>query len=386
MVYFKTSDLAVGYNRNILIHDINISIEKGKILTLIGPNGAGKSTILKSITRHLAKISGEVYIGDNEIYRWSGRDMARQVAVVLTDRIRPELMTCAEVVAMGRYPYTNILGKLTSADKAIVRESLARVHALDLENQDFNTLSDGQRQRIMLARALCQEPEIIVLDEPTAYLDIRHKIELLDILREMAHEKGITVIMSLHEIDLAMKLSDYLVCVKGDTIARFGPPEEIFDNGEIDRLYDIQHGSYDILYGSVELKKPEGAPQVFVVGGAGYGIPCYRALQKQQVPFAAGILLENDVDLPVARNLSDHVVTSRAFEPITDAAYQKAVRLLESCGAVVDAEAPIGTVNRANQSLLALAQQRGIPVYRGWRAWQDTLAQAENAGKEAAHD
>lgn len=193
MVYFKTSELAVGYNRNILIHDINISIEKGKILTLIGPNGAGKSTILKSITRHLAKISGEAYIGDNEIYRWSGKDMARQVAVVLTDRIRPELMTCAEVVAMGRYPYTNILGKLTPADKAIVRESLARVHALDLENQDFNTLSDGQRQRIMLARALCQEPEIIVLNEPTAYLDIHHKIELLDILREMAQERGIPV-------------------------------------------------------------------------------------------------------------------------------------------------------------------------------------------------
>ena len=111
-----------------------------------------------------------------------------------------------------------------------------RVHALDLAERDFSTLSDGQRQRIMLARAICQEPEIIVLDEPTAYLDIRHKIELLDILREMAHEKGITVIMSLHEIDLATKISDYLLCVKGETISAFGPPEDILAEGGIDRL------------------------------------------------------------------------------------------------------------------------------------------------------
>ena len=189
--YFETKDLAVGYNGSILIHDINIQIEKGKILTLIGPNGAGKSTVLKTITKHLASIKGTVSINRNEISQWTPREMAKQVAVVLTDRIRPELMTCAEVVAMGRYPYTNMLGRLTPEDRRIVEESLGRVHALDLAEQDFATLSDGQRQRILLARAICQEPEIIVLDEPTAYLDIRHKIELLDILREMAQEKGI---------------------------------------------------------------------------------------------------------------------------------------------------------------------------------------------------
>ena len=189
MSYFETRGLAVGYNGQVLIHDIDISIEKGKILTLIGPNGAGKSTILKSITRHLQKIGGEVSIGGRDVYRWAAREMARQVAVVLTDRIRPELMTCGEVVAAGRYPYTNALGRLTAADREIVRQSLERVHALELEDRDFSTLSDGQRQRVMLARALCQEPEVIVLDEPTAYLDIRHKIELLDILREMAREK-----------------------------------------------------------------------------------------------------------------------------------------------------------------------------------------------------
>ena len=373
MIYFHTKDLVVGYNGHALIHDINIQVEKGKILTLIGPNGSGKSTILKSITRHLSKICGQVYIDRQEIYAWSARELARQVAVVLTDRIHPELMTCEEVVAMGRYPYTSALGKLTPHDKEIVAQAMERVHALDLAERDFSTLSDGQRQRIMLARAICQEPEIIVLDEPTAYLDIRHKIELLDILREMAHEKGITVIMSLHEIDLATKISDYLLCVKGETISAFGPPEDILAEGGIDRLYDIQHGSYNLLFGSVELTKPAGEPQVFVVGGGGTGVECYRALQKRQIPFAAGILFANDVDYQVAWELSDHVVVAPAFEPMTEEHYRQAAEMMCRCQYVMDAGTPIGTLNSMNGRLLTLAKEKGIPVYQGWQALRDGM-------------
>ena len=373
MLYFHTQDLSVGYDGRALIHDINIQVEKGKILTLIGPNGAGKSTILKSITRHLAKICGQVYIDRQEIYAWSARELAKRVAVVLTDRIHPELMTCGEVVAMGRYPYTNALGHLTARDREIVAQARERVHTLYLAEQDFTTLSDGQRQRIMLARALCQEPEVLILDEPTAYLDIRHKIELLDILREMAHERGITVIMSLHEIDLATKISDYLLCVKGDTIEAFGPPEDILAEGVIERLYDIQRGSYNLLFGSVELAKPRGEPQVFVVGGGGQGVACYRALQKRQLPFAAGILFDNDVDCQVARELSDHVVTAPAFEPMTEEHYRRAADLLLRCACVIDAGTPVGTLNRMNGRLLALAREKGMPLYSGWQALETEL-------------
>lgn len=372
MIYFSTKDLSVGYHGSVLIHDINIEIPQGKILTLIGPNGAGKSTILKSVTRHLAKLHGAVYIAGHEIYDWSAKEMAKKVAVMLTDRIQPELMTCEEVVAMGRYPYTNAIGHLRPEDKAIVNDALTRVHALELAARDFTTLSDGQRQRIMLARAIAQEPEVLVLDEPTAYLDIRHKIELLDILREMAHEKHITVIMSLHEIDLATKISDYLLCVKGETIAAFGAPENLFADDAIDRLYDIRHGSYNLLFGSTELTKPSGEPRVFVVGGNGCGIPCYRMLQKRQVPFAAGILFENDLDCAVAATLSDHVLTVPAFTPMDEADYQRAAAVLQTCGAVIDAGAPIGELNAANARLLAFAKERGLPIYAGWREWAQT--------------
>ena len=181
--YFKTVDMAVGYNGNILINDINIEIEKGKILTLIGPNGAGKSTILKSVTRQIATIKGTAYIGKNDISEWNTKAMAKKVAVVLTDRIHPEMMTCSEIVSMGRYPYTNFIGKLTPKDNEIVREALERVNALELAQQEFSTLSDGQKQRILLARAICQEPEVIVLDEPNSSLTVQEVDKLFEMMR-----------------------------------------------------------------------------------------------------------------------------------------------------------------------------------------------------------
>ena len=293
-----------------------------------------------------------------------GKEFAKRTAVVLTERIAPELMTCAEVVAMGRYPYTDMFGRLSDHDKSVVVSALEQVHALDLAEREFTALSDGQRQRIMLARAICQEPEIIVLDEPTAWLDIRYKIELLDILRTMARKKGTTIIMSLHEIDLAMKVSDDLLCLDGEKITAYGTPEEILSSKAIESLYAIRNGSYNLLFGSVELPKPAGAPTVFVVAGNGKGTPFFRTLQKLGIPFAAGILMENDVDCQTAEMLSDHVIKSPCFEPITPDIIEKAKEALASCRYVLDAGTPAGTLNKANRDLLQYADRKHIPVIR----------------------
>ena len=226
--YFQTQNLTVGYDGNPLIRNITINVEKGEIVTLIGPNGAGKSTILKSITRQLKTIAGTVTIDNQGLNTYSYKALSTKMAVVLTERMKPELMTCREIVATGRYPYTGRLGLLTREDEKKVTEAMEKVHALEIAERDFNAISDGQRQRVLLARAICQEPDVILLDEPTSFLDIRHKLELLSILRSMAKEKGITVIMSLHEIDLAQKISDKIICVKGETIESYGTPEEVF--------------------------------------------------------------------------------------------------------------------------------------------------------------
>ena len=255
MCYFQTERLTVGYRGNIVIRDIDIKIEKGKILTLIGPNGAGKSTVLRTIAGQLNKIGGVVLLDRRDIQSLGAKRLARELAVVLTERVHPELITCWEVVAMGRYPYTGIRGTLMEADKRSVERALERVGARELADQEFTSLSDGQRQRIMLARALCQEPQILVLDEPTAYLDIFYKLEVLEILQRMAREEGLTVVMSLHEIDLASKISDSLICVKGDTIEAYGSPEEIMESGVIEKLYGLREGSYHRLYGSTPRRR-----------------------------------------------------------------------------------------------------------------------------------
>ena len=211
--YFHLDHLTVGYDKKPLIKDICIGIEKGEIVTLIGPNGSGKSTILKSITRQLKLVGGNVEFDGKNLHELSFRELSTKMAVVLTERMKPELMTCHDIVATGRYPYTGRLGMLTREDEEKVEKAMRAVHAEELGGRDFNAISDGQRQRVLLARAICQEPEVIILDEPTSFLDIRHKLELLAILRRMAKEKGITVIMSLHEIDLAQKISDKIICV-----------------------------------------------------------------------------------------------------------------------------------------------------------------------------
>lgn len=353
--YFSTESLTVGYNGKALISDISLNLRKGEILTLIGPNGSGKSTILKSITRHLAAISGVVYLDNKNMRTMNGRDVAIRMAVVLTERVRPELMTCGELVASGRYPYTGSFGRLTARDHEIVRDALCRVHAEDLYDRDFTAISDGQRQRIMLARAIAQEPEIIVLDEPTSFLDIRHKIELLEILNDMAKKQNITVVMSLHEIDLACKVSDKIVCVKGDHIAAYGCPDEIFSDERVSELYEIGRGSYNALLGSVELAKPTGEAKIFLIGGAGYGVKHYRALQKASIPFKAGILWENDVDYAVASVLADEVVSVKPFAAITDAEITKAKQIIDRMDTVLDCGCPIGEYNRANAELLRCA-------------------------------
>ncbi len=252
MDYFvKASKLAVGYGGKPLLKDMDFGIEKGEILTLIGPNGSGKSTILKSITGQLGTISGTVYIGENELRSIDYKDMAKKTSVLLTERVRPELMTCYDVVALGRYPYTGKMGILGREDEKIVLESMEKVGITTLKDMDFQRISDGQKQRVLLARAICQKPEVLVLDEPTSFLDIKYKIELCSLLKKMAKEENVAVILSLHEIELAEKLSDKLLCVKGDGILHFGTPEEVFKKDIIMELFDIDKKAFEMYFSKV---------------------------------------------------------------------------------------------------------------------------------------
>ena len=203
----ETKDLAIGYGSAPLASGITLGAVPGQILALIGPNGAGKSTLLKTLAGQLAPLGGAVLLDGRSLTDYTGTARARKLALMLPHTRRTELTSCFEFAAAGRIPYTGRLGILSEQDKQQVRDALHLVQADELADRDFTKISDGQRQRVLLARAVCQQPEIILLDEPTSFLDIKGKIELLTILRQLAQEKQVAVIVSLHELELAQKIA-----------------------------------------------------------------------------------------------------------------------------------------------------------------------------------
>lgn len=242
-ILISAENLAAGYEKPLIEH-ICFQLREGEIMSLIGPNGSGKSTILKTLCGFLRKHAGTVFIEGNNDADISDSERARKIAVLLTERLRPDMMTCREVVETGRYPYTGRFGLLSGSDKAAVDEAVELVQMQDFADCDFSRVSDGQRQRVMLARAICQEPRILILDEPTSYLDIYHKIAFLEILKKLAAQKKPAVLVSMHELDMAEKISDYTVCVKNGEIFKSGKPEEIFRSDVICELFGISRELY----------------------------------------------------------------------------------------------------------------------------------------------
>ena len=255
--YCETQELAVGYGKAPLAEQITLGVRRGQILTLIGPNGAGKSTLLKTLTGQLAPMGGTILLDGQDLTAYTGKARAQKLALMLPHTRRTELTTCFEFAAAGRIPYTGRLGILSDADRQAVQDALAMVGASHLVDRDFNCISDGQRQRVLLARAICQQPEIILLDEPTSFLDVKGKIELLTILQTLAHEQDLAVVVSLHELDMAQKISDAVVCVSPHNISGVLTPKEAFAPENIRTLYDLSTSQYETLFGPPKPAKPK---------------------------------------------------------------------------------------------------------------------------------
>lgn len=245
----QTRKLSAGYAQRVVVADVDLEVRTGEILTLIGPNGAGKSTVLKTIAGQLEPIGGSVYLDGKEQQLYPPNELARKQSVMLTERISGERMTCEEVVSLGRYPYTGHLGILSDEDRRVIHESMKLVRVEELADRDHRAISDGQRQRVLLARAICQEPEIMILDEPTSYLDIRYKLEFLELLRKLVRERSIGAVLSLHELELAHSVSDRVVCVSAyGEILRTGTPAEVFRDEVLSELYGMEPGRITALY------------------------------------------------------------------------------------------------------------------------------------------
>ncbi|WP_315514012.1 ABC transporter ATP-binding protein [Prevotella histicola] len=211
------SHLSVGYKvGHAVVSDINLTLQSGKLASLIGENGVGKSTLLKTLTGFLPKLEGSLLLDGKDISEFSQRALARQISIVLTQKPEVQNLTVEEIVGLGRSPYTGFFGKLHANDQQIVDESITAVGIEKLKNRMIQTLSDGERQKVMIAKALAQQTPVIFLDEPTAFLDFSSKVETFQLLQRMAHEMGKLVLLSTHDLELAVRFSDTLLQVNGD--------------------------------------------------------------------------------------------------------------------------------------------------------------------------
>ena len=241
----ELKDLEIGYDNSPLVKIPDMAINAGQILSIAGPNGCGKSTLLKTLTCTLPVVSGDICLetkdGEKKSLKSIDRETAaKNISALFTDRIRSNGLRCSDIVAAGRYPYTGFFGKLSSHDTDVIRQSMELTNTAEISNNPFDALSDGQKQRVLLARAICQEPEVLILDEPTAFLDIRYQYELKRILFKLK-ESGIAIIMSIHELSLARECSDLLLAINEDHQASIEEPSVLDDENFIKKLFGIKN-------------------------------------------------------------------------------------------------------------------------------------------------
>ena len=213
------SQLSVGYTlSHPIISDINLELRSGQLACLIGENGIGKSTLLKTLTGFLPKLKGSLLLGNRDIESFSQRELARQVSIVLTQKPDVQNLTIEEIIGLGRSPYTGFFGRLRAEDRKVVDDAIATMGIEKLRGRMIQTLSDGERQKVMIAKALAQETPVILLDEPTAFLDFPSKAETFQSLQRMAHERDKLILLSTHDLELAVRFSDSLLEVKAGTL------------------------------------------------------------------------------------------------------------------------------------------------------------------------
>lgn len=266
----SAEDISIGYSfsrhrRLVVAENLDLNLNIGELVCLVGPNGVGKSTLLRSLAGLQPLLQGEVALLGKSLQKIQARELAQAISVVLTERVNVGAMSAYAVVALGRHPYTNWLGSLTEQDERVVNESLRAVGAEDLSQRYFNELSDGERQKIMIARALAQEPLILLLDEPTAFLDLPRRVVLMQMLRDLAHQLKKAILVSTHDLDLVLHSADIIWLMSTNSGMTMGAPEDLVLNGEFERVFAQQGVRFDSHSGNF-IFSPHSKKSVGLIG------------------------------------------------------------------------------------------------------------------------
>lgn len=372
MNILEVEKIEFGYNENLVLKGIDFSIERGKFISIIGPNGSGKSTLLKTLNNLFKPTCGSIKIDGINISSFKKRDLAKEIALVPQDTNIDYDFSVEDIVLMGRHPYKKRFERENDEDYRIARDSMELTNTIKFSKKSVREISGGERQRVIIAKALAQNPRIILLDEPTSNLDINHQIDILNLLKKLNKERSTTVVLVIHDINLAARYSDEIILVNHGKILSKGRPEEVINLKNIEETYNMKVAIESNKYTSslsitpietnrrVKNKKIEN---VHIISGGGSGQDIINFLYRENVNMSMGVLNVGDTDWAHGKSLGVNVIEEAPFTGIQEKNYEKNILQILKSQMVIIGNLPIGNGNLKNLEAGKIALENNIPVY-----------------------
>ena len=403
----EAHELTVGYDGEPVLRNVNLTAARGQFIALVGPNGSGKSTLVRALSRVLRPISGRAMLDAVDIYEMTANELARRLAVVTQDYTVAFDFAVRDIVLMGRAPHLSRFGVERPQDYKIAEEAMGLTHTLVFADRPITSLSGGERQRCMIARALAQQPSVLLLDEPIAHLDINHQIEILDLARRLTTERGLATIVVLHDLNLASQYCDQLVLVSQGKVVAEGKPQDVVTEARIRVAYgtDVhvrQHPTTGRPYVTLVSRLPVQAPPtrhttIHLICGAGTGARLMRRLGEMGFAVSVGVVNVADSDQIEAEALDLRRVEEAPFSPITEETHRLNLEMAREADTVLLTGIPVGDGNLRNLEAAVKARGFGRRVLliddppipgRDFTDGEATALQRQvlNAGAELCHD
>ena len=368
----KILGVTCGYGTSIVLKDASVQINSGDFVGIVGPNGSGKSTLLRTISRVLKPLLGKVLLDEEDLYHVPTSEVAKKMAVVTQEQSLDFPFTVKDVVMMGRLPHIKRFASETVKDLEIVTGAMDFTDTALLADRQINELSGGEKQRVFLARALAQEPKILLLDEPTSNLDLNYQIEIMELLVRLRRDYGLTIVMVLHDLNLASRYCDHLLVVKQGSIHAIGSPHQVITNNMIKEVFGCEvrvecpnsiERPYIVFNGEEIRVVGKGRERwVHVVGGGGAGLLLFRNLLNMGWKVSTGVINVGDSDWQEACRLGISIIEAPPFCSVGADEVRRNKEMMEKAEFIIMAGIPFGTGNIRNLECVLEEAEKGSPV------------------------
>jgi len=371
MVILTIDGIDCYYGSIKVLENVRFSVKEREFVGVLGPNGSGKTTLLRSISRTLKPHRGVILLNDVDVYSLKSAEVAKQMAVVPQESVVAFNFTALDVVLMGRNPHLSLFQMESEKDVAIARKAMELTNTWHLAERPVNELSGGEKQRVIIARALAQEPKVLLLDEPTVHLDINNQLEIMDLLKELCVKKGLIVLAVFHDFNLAARYCDSAIMLRNGKVVSAGSINDVLTSENIKRVFQVEvlvrrHPITNSLY-VIPISRPKPLlPRkisVHLICGAGTGTTLMKTLIDEGYNVTAGVLNVLDTDYETARLLKIPVISEAPFSPITEETHKANLEAISRADAVVLTSVPFGYGNLRNLEAAKEALEKGIPTF-----------------------